>query len=119
MTPEELWDNLSVETYLNGSAITGVSTQAPTMTEIIEETKRMRAMVDTSRMKLRHFVLTMEPCGLCHHKAKYIEPPGERIQFCRCRVAELKRQSASVPNYMPDQLTVFPQFMGIEIETVG
>jgi hypothetical protein len=120
MTPEVLWDNLSVETCLNGSAITGGCThQTPTVAEIMETMHRVRLQVEESQNRLGLFVMTMEPCGLCGHKARYIKPPRERIQFCRCRVAELSRQSASVPGYQPDRFSPFSQFMGIEIEAVG
>lgn len=122
MIPDELrWDSEDSALFLNGGNLTNAMStdQAPTVAEIIEAAKHMQARMEASRDRLELFILVMERCGLCRHKAKYIKPPNERIQFCRCRVAELKRQAAGVPNYMPDQLTPFPSFMGIEIETVG
>lgn len=120
MTLEELWDNLSVETYLNGNAVTGGGThQVPTAEEIVETISRMRSQMQEHQHRMGLFILTMHPCGLCGHKAKYIKPPQERIQFCRCRVAELKRQLASGSSYLPEHFSPFPQFMGIEIEAVN
>lgn len=117
----DIADDLSV---VNFSGLVGSSThQVPAVAEIIEAAKRMRLQVEESQGRLELFVLTLERCGLCGHKARYIRVPRERIQFCRCRVAELKRELESVPgplpSCLPGHISPFPQFMGIEIETIG